>query len=516
MLVASVALERGIAVDAVLPMPLEEYSKDFSPASLTELHRLLEHANVTRAVLEPPPGWSSSTLPPTGERRDALYVNLSDMLVRKSNLLIALWDGQFIALPGGTTDTVLKYLAVHSDSGRATQTSVIEDDGSPLWERQIVYWVNVPRAEDRPDGRCAAPCFLSGVGEGVLRRHPQMPKQLRQQLIDLDHYNHEFATLQSQPYALLPDTLMREVPATISPEERAQLRRIDVEYGKADTLAVFCQFHSHRLFRWFSYMASTMGLLFLIYAKLVPNKIFLLGYLTVLVLGLGVFHVLKSRHWFTKHLVYRVLAETMRTKFFLRLTAADRQVSAAELIKLSGIDQFNGFGWLTNVLKNVEPLTNGHAVTATQEDDNLGLVRRIWIESQQRYFRSKVGLLERTHKRLERLKTGLVYTLALITTVLVVLSEPLSTYFLDIGFNGKDLLLFLMGLLPVWLGIWEIYQGKMATRELLWQYRNQLDHFSRASIELAQANDRQRRVSILADLGRDSLMESYLWTIHRY
>ena len=516
MLVAGVALERGIAVDAVLPMPLEEFSNDFKPASLPELHRLLEHPKVTRAVLEPPPGWTSAALPPTGERRDALYVNLSDMLVRKSNLLIALWDGQFVALPGGTTDTVLRYLAAHAGSGRATQTSVIEDDGSALWERQIVYWVNVPRADDRPEGRGAAPCFLSGVGEGVLRRHPQMPKQLRQQLIDLDHYNHEFATLQSEPYARPPDTLMREVPATISPEERAHLRRIDVEYGKADTLAVFCQSHSDRLFRWFSYMASMMGLLFMIYAKLVPSKIVLLGYLTVLLLGLSVFHVLKTRHWFTKHLVYRVLAETMRTNFFLRLTAADRQVSAAELIKLSGIDQFNGFGWLTNVLKNVEPLTNGHTVTPTQEDDNLTLVRRIWIESQQRYFRSKVGRLEYTHKRLERLKTGLVYTLALLTMVLVLLSDALGTYFLDAGFNGKDLLLFMMGLLPVWLGIWEIYQGKMATRELLWQYRNQLDHFSRASIELAQAKDRQRRVSILADLGRDSLMESYLWTIHRY
>jgi hypothetical protein len=41
MLVASAALERDLAVDAVLPMPLEEYSNDFSPALLTELRRLL-------------------------------------------------------------------------------------------------------------------------------------------------------------------------------------------------------------------------------------------------------------------------------------------------------------------------------------------------------------------------------------------------------------------------------------------------------------------------------------------
>ena len=106
--------------------------------------------------------------------------------------------------------------------------------------------------------------------------------------------------------------------------------------------------------------------------------------------------------------------------------------------------------------------------------------------------------------------------LVLMAVVLVVGSGPLGGFVFDFGFSAKDLLLFVMGLLPVWLGIWELYQGKMATRELLWQYRNQLGHFSRATIELRQASDRDRRVSVLAGLGRDSLMESYLWTIHRY
>ena len=60
------------------------------------------------------------------------------------------------------------------------------------------------------------------------------------------------------------------------------------------------------------------------------------------------------------------------------------------------------------------------------------------------------------------------------------------------GFNGKDLLLFVMGLLPVWLGIWELYQDKMATRELLWQYRNQLSHFSRGRRWSSRSADRAR------------------------
>jgi hypothetical protein len=56
----------------------------------------------------------------------------------------------------------------------------------------------------------------------------------------------------------------------------------------------------------------------------------------------------------------------------------------------------------------------------------------------------------------------------------------------------------------------------MATRELLWQYRNQLNHFSRARLQLARSTSANRRREIFAELGKDSLMESYLWTIHRY
>jgi len=73
-----------------------------------------------------------------------------------------------------------------------------------------------------------------------------------------------------------------------------------------------------------------------------------------------------------------------------------------------------------------------------------------------------------------------------------------------------------MGLLAVLLGVWELHQNKMATRELLWQYRNQLSHFSRARAQLARVTTRRRRNDVLAELGKDSLMESYLWAIHRY
>jgi hypothetical protein len=68
----------------------------------------------------------------------------------------------------------------------------------------------------------------------------------------------------------------------------------------------------------------------------------------------------------------------------------------------------------------------------------------------------------------------------------------------------------------VLLGAWELHQDKMATRELLWQYRNQLRHFALARAQLACITSPRRRHAVLAGLGKDSLMENYLWAIHRY
>ena len=123
--------------------------------------------------------------------------------------------------------------------------------------------------------------------------------------------------------------------------------------------------------------------------------------------------------------------------------------------------------------------------------------------------------LERDHHRLEVLKSWMLYAIAAFALVLLLFAGPLHERMLA-TITGKDGVLFLMGLLPVWLGIWELYQNKMAMRELLWQYRNQLGHFTIAELQLSRSAEASRHQEILAQIGKEALMESYLWTIHRY
>ena len=56
LLVARAAAQAGCKVDAVLPMPLEQYIEDFKGESAASLRALLADPAVTCTVLSPPPG----------------------------------------------------------------------------------------------------------------------------------------------------------------------------------------------------------------------------------------------------------------------------------------------------------------------------------------------------------------------------------------------------------------------------------------------------------------------------
>ena len=206
----------------------------------------------------------------------------------------------------------------------------------------------------------------------------------------------------------------------------------------------------------------------------------------------------------------------MRTQFFLRLTAADRQVSAADLIKLAGIDQFGGFAWLTNVLKNAEPWTEREPRDQAQEDAYLARGARR-VDRRAKNLLSAQGGSPRArpstsrtlenradrHARAHGRRAGGRQRAARRLRIRPRLQRQGSAAVRDGTATG----------LARYLGALSGQDGDEGTALAVPQSaRPFLARHHRAP----QASDRDRRVSVLAGLGRDSLMESYLWTIHRY
>jgi hypothetical protein len=234
-------------------------------------------------------------------------------------------------------------------------------------------------------------------------------------------------------------------------------------------------------------------------------------YLVILTWSATVYYVLHQRRWFAKHLMCRALAETLRVKFYLRLAHCDQLVDAEEVLSLSGINRFHGFGWIGHVLTGVEAPGLQVDPGGAQRD----AVDRAWIENQCQYFVRKVAKLQRSGVRTRWLKRVLFGVIIAVVLILLLLGENARER-LVVGIPLENAGTFLIGLMAVTLASWELHQNKMANRELLWQYRNQLKHFSRARAQLARTFAAGRRLEILAALGKDSLMESYLWTIHRF
>ena len=514
LLVVETALELGVCVEAVLPMPLDHYAADFDGPTLAHLKELLRHPAVSCVELGP----GTTPAPPQSAARDALYANLSDTLIRRSSLLLALWDGRATQLTGGTAYSVLRYLDVRTEENRGSDTiRFVAADEEPDVAVPLVYWA--PTA--RTGTGCAAwpeqrACYLSGVGDNVLQMHASMPLALKHQLAELNSYNLEYRSLTAAGALAAPDSLMAALPPGRAVPDRGLLEDMDAQYGKADALAIYYQRRSDRLFGMFGVMAFTMGLAYLVYDKLTHSRLVLIAYLLVLLSGFAAYQVLQGKRWFGKHLTYRALAETLRARFYLRLAGAENRVDAGEVLALSGIDRFHGFSWIGCVLRGIEPVDVTAVVNRPLDSGEARCVEQAWIQNQYRYFTRKVAALERSSLRVKRLKQALFVAILLVVSALFLFGEPLEHVQTRIGVSVPNLLTFAMGLVGVLLAVWELHQDKMATRELLWQYRNQLNHFSRAKAQLACATSPHRRNDILAELGKDSLMESYLWAIHRY
>lgn len=517
LLVVQTALELGFRVDALLPMPLADYATDFDPQSLALLNTLLAHPRLACRELPLTAADRAAGIATGSPGRDALYGRVSRSLIRGCSLLIALWDGEPSLLPSGTADTVLRYLGVRTDRNKDDERLQFSDS-SPDHDMpaRLVYWIPTARTRGGPAAHARSPGFLAGLGDNALLRLPTMPRRLDVHLRSLNIYNREYLRFASSrwPPPPVPDSLMRNLPAQLvtDPADRPVLERIDRQYGKADALALHFQRRSDRLFAFFNLVAFAMGLAYLVYEKFMNTRVLLFAYLLILTSSAVVYYVLHERHWFAKHLMCRALAETLRVKFYLRLARGDQLVDAEEVLSLSGINSFHGFGWIGHVLTGVEAPPS---YAATEAGADVAGIDESWIENQRQYFIRKVAKLHRSGVRTKWMKRTLFGVIIVVVFVLLLLGSENGAA-LAPGGSLENVLTFMMGLVAVTLASWELHQNKMASRELLWQYRNQLKHFSRARMQLSRTVAFGRRLEILAELGKDSLMESYLWTIHRF
>ena len=448
---------------------------------------------------------------------EAQAAESADILIRCSSLLLALWDGKSSTAPDDTADQVFRFLGVrgeHSATRMRIELSTMAHDQDLV--QRPVYWVPARRSGDDAVDSAAQPCYLLSAADNVLDVAPSMPASLRRRLADLNEYNFEFERLTADRRLARSDSLMPDRSAMPTASDAAALENVDRQFVKADALAGYMQRRSDRLFNVFGLAALTMGLAYLIYDKITESKLLLVFYTFILFVSLVGYYFFQTKRWFGKYLSYRALAETLRVRFYLAMAGVDRQMQTRALIELTGIYRFAGFGWISFVLDSIEPTTPAWQQSKEIYQARARLVDRAWIEDQHRYFVRKVANMERHRSWIGRLKSGVFIAALLVLSAMFMFGAALHNIDARTGLPLKNVLTFCSGTLAVVLAVWELRQNKMAVQELLWQYRNQLRQFQRARIQLQRIASRARRDAILKELGENSLMEIYLWAIHRY
>jgi hypothetical protein len=492
------ALERGLHVEMVLPAAPEACAADFDSNHRAALHGLLADANVGSIVLSPPPFVSSGGDP---DRDGAMYSTLTGTLVRRSSILLTFWQGHSPAR-GGIAAAAFRHVGVHTDRDDAEISLVmlgLADDVDA--SDSVVYWTPGQREQLRSAATSTA---------------SHMPSQLVRQLADLNTYNRDLRRLRTRYPSHPMGSLLARVPADVKLDDRPVLETIDAEYGKADALALHYQSRSDRLFGLFAAMAFTMGLTYLTYDKLAHRNSLLVSYLVVLICSLALYYALRGQRWFAKHLTYRALAETLRVTFYLRLAGIDHRLDAARVLALSGINRFRGFSLITHVLAALGVPDVHAADLKTPDFARSRCMEHEWIEGQHRYFIAKVAQLRRKGRRVKLLKNLLFSTIVVVIVAMILSDNVMEGYKILHGVSLKSAVTFVEGLFALLLGAWQLHDNNKASRELLLQYRNQGSHFARARQQLAELTNVDERNHILIELGRDSLMECYMWTIHRY
>ena len=506
------ALAAGLKVHALLPMPLDMYLDDFDEAGQRQLQATLADPRVQCTPLELPSGVDPESASVPGPARDALYVALAERLQEGTSVLLALWDGEDLGLPGGTGDTVMRYLGLVSDSGpREPRKLALPAATAPAMDgERPVFWLRTRRSGSQAASQAVAG-FLGIADDGeIVVTGPQLPESLAAELDKLVDYARN-ATSHADP-ASHAWGLATDEALSLRPAATEALRAMDYEYRRADQLAIHHQQRSDQLFRAFSLMAAIMGFLFLVYAKISPGKIFLGAYLVLFAAGFVLFSLATRNGWFTRHLMYRAIAESLRTRFYLSVAGIEPLGIEQHLMTLLGVRRIAGFSWIGLILRACTPLELGKT---HDPEACLDWVRKAWIEDQHRYFERKAHALQHAHHRLERIKVYILGTMAVAILSLMVFKGFLSHTEL-LGLPLKTHVVFLLGLVPFWLGVWEIYQAKMAIKELAWQYQNQLYHLERAAAALKHPLTPGRVARVLDDTAERLLADTYLWIVQRF
>ncbi len=354
-LVAREALDAGFSLVVPLPMPQEEYEKDFVTAeSLAEFRSLLSRAVASFVV--------PAAEPEILADRGTLYANCGAYIARRSFELVALWDGTDSTKIGGTAEIVRFRL-----EGIPTPYVAEERAYDPSLCGPVIH-VSTPRA---PEGAGARLYEVTVLYPRSALIDPA--GAFERAKYDVDAFNRD-ATRGPFAGSVRGLTLRRQAEGLAN------------GYQRRTTRALFA----------ISALVFMAVIAFNAYTIFSSHPFALLGAYVLCTAAAFVPYLISRRgEWQLRYQDYRALEQTLRTWEYWRLAGIERSVAArfAETERTK-ID------WVAVALKAVTEPFDPEARSAHRASaQDLQAIYDGWIVDQQRYFTQVAGRRERLRER---------------------------------------------------------------------------------------------------------------------
>lgn len=508
-LVAEEALALGMDLMVPLPLPQEEYERDFEdPAALRRFRALLARARVRTLPLAP--GSDPAAVRQRGEARNRQYAQLGMFVSSRCQILLALWDGVPSQATGGTAQVVDYHLrdTMQGFNPEDAAPNLLADDESDLVYRIPCRRRLAPYAGQAGPGPASMddPEWLTA--EGRVPGTAPMPAHYRHVFGQMQAFNRDVHRYRQRIGRGGASLLDPPLPGP-APDPAIEL---DALFAAADWLAV----HFRRRVR-FSLLcthvlAAAMGLAFILYSDVQANRGYVAAFLGLFLLGLGVRWLGRHREWHRKYLDYRGLAEGLRVKFYWWLAGVDTPPSSSlgydSFLQKQDVD----LSWIRHAMRSTGLLRD----PGFESDRRwLDWVVDRWVGrgtgggGQLAYYREGTRRREAAYRLTTRLGD-----VALAVGLLGALALLLGGARMEDALHTK--LLLAMGLLPLLAGIRETYSHKKADKELIKQFRFMTRLFDGCRARLDRARDDAHARQLLRALGSACLEEHAEWILlHR-
>lgn len=501
-LVARIAHEQNIDVINVLPMSINDYRSDFDDAARKDFEYLVNLGEAIELTTLPADLSRAETSDVGRLNRGRQYEQLGVFLAAHCHVLLALWDGKATSGLGGTSQVIDFHRRDASALDSSEQLRSELDSGDD--ESDLIFHIHCGRKSsgaaiggDAGDGRWFTRSDIEPRTDIIPPRYNSVFERMTQFNIDA-----ALVTDKTDLNALMPE------PG--DPKRDKICTPIAELFNTADALALRFQRRVHWALRTTVIAVLIAGLSFIVYADFDDQQNMIWAYFLFMGLAIGSYYIARWRDWQRRYLDYRVLAEALRVQYFWALAGVTNNRPA----RFSHDSLFRGrdleLGWIRNAMRAAGLHADGHPIAG-----NNGLTQAVrhWVgnesEGQHGYYTRRAGMKLRKHKNTERL-TLACFVAGLVAAIILAFAAD------SLGGMTNNLLVALMGLLPIVAAARHNYAHRMAERELVAQYDHMLNVFARAERMIEHAGDNPDEIrQILRELGDTALEENAQWVLRQ-